>query len=213
MPFTYLRAYATELCTTRRGGRAAAGDRTGTGRPALIARRRGSCPPAGGHAARRRRRRDRPPGPLRRPARLADPPVLLRGPDGAGQGPGDLLDRARCAPPCLGRALERQEPYGVWGGEMLIDGRVVAEKRGRGPAAEGAPGRASSSTRSPASRSSPDVARRSAVRSTASGRDWTDCSTASAVPRPRSRVPRRAALHADARRPRRRRHQGRAAGR
>ena len=34
--------------------------------------------------------------------------------------------------PCLDRALARQEPYGVWGGEMLIDGRIVAEKRGRG---------------------------------------------------------------------------------
>ena len=34
--------------------------------------------------------------------------------------------------PCLDRALDRREPYGIWGGEILIDGRVVAEKRGRG---------------------------------------------------------------------------------
>ena len=33
---------------------------------------------------------------------------------------------------CLDRAVTRREPYGIWGGEMLIDGRVVAEKRGRG---------------------------------------------------------------------------------
>jgi WhiB family redox-sensing transcriptional regulator len=33
---------------------------------------------------------------------------------------------------CLSRALERHEPYGVWGGELLIDGVIVAEKRGRG---------------------------------------------------------------------------------
>jgi WhiB family redox-sensing transcriptional regulator len=33
---------------------------------------------------------------------------------------------------CLTRALERGEPYGVWGGEFLYEGRVVALKRGRG---------------------------------------------------------------------------------
>lgn len=33
---------------------------------------------------------------------------------------------------CLSRALERQEPYGVWGGEFLVDGEIVAAKRGRG---------------------------------------------------------------------------------
>ena len=33
---------------------------------------------------------------------------------------------------CLTRALERQEPYGVWGGQFLIDGEIVAAKRGRG---------------------------------------------------------------------------------
>jgi WhiB family redox-sensing transcriptional regulator len=33
---------------------------------------------------------------------------------------------------CLSRALERREPYGVWGGEFLFDGAVVAVKRGRG---------------------------------------------------------------------------------
>ncbi|KRF11586.1 DNA-binding protein [Nocardioides sp. Soil797] len=33
---------------------------------------------------------------------------------------------------CLAGALERQEPYGVWGGQILVQGQVVAEKRGRG---------------------------------------------------------------------------------
>lgn len=33
---------------------------------------------------------------------------------------------------CLSRALERREPYGVWGGEFLFDGMIVAVKRGRG---------------------------------------------------------------------------------
>lgn len=33
---------------------------------------------------------------------------------------------------CLSAALERREPHGVWGGELFVDGRVVASKRGRG---------------------------------------------------------------------------------
>jgi len=33
---------------------------------------------------------------------------------------------------CLAGALERQEPWGVWGGEVFVDGKVVARKRGRG---------------------------------------------------------------------------------
>jgi len=33
---------------------------------------------------------------------------------------------------CLAGAIDRQEPWGVWGGEVFVDGRVVAVKRGRG---------------------------------------------------------------------------------
>lgn len=33
---------------------------------------------------------------------------------------------------CLEGAIERAEPWGVWGGEVFIDGRVVPRKRGRG---------------------------------------------------------------------------------
>jgi WhiB family redox-sensing transcriptional regulator len=33
---------------------------------------------------------------------------------------------------CLQGALERAEPYGVWGGQLVIDGVVVSVKRGRG---------------------------------------------------------------------------------
>lgn len=49
------------------------------------------------------------------------------------------LDRAKalCAPcpvrhQCLAGALRRNEPFGVWGGEILQAGRVVPFKRGRG---------------------------------------------------------------------------------
>jgi len=33
---------------------------------------------------------------------------------------------------CLAGALEREEPWGVWGGEVFVAGQVVATKRGRG---------------------------------------------------------------------------------
>ncbi|UNX56423.1 WhiB family transcriptional regulator [Georgenia sp. TF02-10] len=33
---------------------------------------------------------------------------------------------------CLAGAVERAEPWGVWGGEVFVDGVVVARKRGRG---------------------------------------------------------------------------------
>ncbi len=33
---------------------------------------------------------------------------------------------------CLRGALERQEPWGVWGGQLLMNGRVLAIKRKRG---------------------------------------------------------------------------------
>lgn len=34
--------------------------------------------------------------------------------------------------PCLEGALHRAEPWGVWGGEILQDGSVIARKRPRG---------------------------------------------------------------------------------
>jgi WhiB family redox-sensing transcriptional regulator len=34
--------------------------------------------------------------------------------------------------PCLEGALERREPWGVWGGELFVHGAVVARKRPRG---------------------------------------------------------------------------------
>lgn len=33
---------------------------------------------------------------------------------------------------CLAGALERAEPWGVWGGELLDRGRIIADKRPRG---------------------------------------------------------------------------------
>ncbi len=34
--------------------------------------------------------------------------------------------------PCLDGALARCEPWGVWGGQVVVDGAVVARKRPRG---------------------------------------------------------------------------------
>ena len=33
---------------------------------------------------------------------------------------------------CLAGAIDRQEPWGVWGGELVENGRVIANKRPRG---------------------------------------------------------------------------------
>ncbi len=34
--------------------------------------------------------------------------------------------------PCLESALERLEPWGVWGGQLIANGRIVVHKRPRG---------------------------------------------------------------------------------
>jgi|GEM_PF-3525552 WhiB family redox-sensing transcriptional regulator len=41
--------------------------------------------------------------------------------------------------PCLEGALARREPAGVWGGELFVEGRVVAFKRKRGRPPKTAP--------------------------------------------------------------------------
>jgi WhiB family transcriptional regulator, redox-sensing transcriptional regulator len=52
--------------------------------------------------------------------------------------PGDLrLAKALCAhcpvrSACLAGALQRGEPWGVWGGQLFESGRIIAEKRRRG---------------------------------------------------------------------------------
>jgi WhiB family redox-sensing transcriptional regulator len=33
---------------------------------------------------------------------------------------------------CLAAALDRREPWGVWGGELFANGKVLAQKRRRG---------------------------------------------------------------------------------
>lgn len=43
-----------------------------------------------------------------------------------------ICSKCGLAPTCLGEALDRAEPYGVWGGHLVVEGVVVAVKRGRG---------------------------------------------------------------------------------
>jgi WhiB family redox-sensing transcriptional regulator len=33
---------------------------------------------------------------------------------------------------CLSGAIERREPWGVWGGELFLNGHILAQKRRRG---------------------------------------------------------------------------------
>ena len=34
--------------------------------------------------------------------------------------------------PCLEGAIERREPWGVWGGQLFLNGKILASKRRRG---------------------------------------------------------------------------------
>ena len=50
---------------------------------------------------------------------------------------GSRRARAICAKcpvlvPCLEGAIERREPWGVWGGQLFLNGKILASKRRRG---------------------------------------------------------------------------------
>ena len=68
-----------------------------------------------------------------------DLPCRTHGPDlWFAESPAGVEDaKALCLPcplrqACLAGALERQEPWGVWGGQLLVQGVIVARKRARG---------------------------------------------------------------------------------
>ena len=58
---------------------------------------------------------------------------------GAGQG---VLRRLPARLACLAGALERREPWGVWGGEIFERGTIIARKRPRGRPRKHDPNRA-----------------------------------------------------------------------
>ena len=43
-----------------------------------------------------------------------------------------ICAKCKLSPSCLEAALERSEPWGVWGGELIENGRIVVDKRPRG---------------------------------------------------------------------------------
>ena len=59
----------------------------------------------------------------------------------------ELCARCPFTEACLAGALERGEPWGVWGGELVLRGTIVASKRGRGRP-RGSTARAAARTRS-----------------------------------------------------------------
>ena len=66
------------------------------------------------------------------PCRVEDPELWFA------ESPSDVeTAKALCGPcplraECLSGALERREPWGVWGGQLVVQGEVVARKRPRG---------------------------------------------------------------------------------
>lgn len=75
----------------------------------------------------------------RRAAELGDPlPCSGNAALWFSEQPADLeMAKAACRTcplrlPCLSGALDRAEPYGVWGGEIFEKGRIIAYKRPRG---------------------------------------------------------------------------------
>lgn len=93
--------------------------------------RRTGLPRTGGFPP---RRPVHPPAPVRRPlpCRVEDPDLWFA------ESPAQLEQaKAHCADcpvreACLAGALRREEPWGVWGGEIFERGVVIARKRPRG---------------------------------------------------------------------------------
>jgi WhiB family redox-sensing transcriptional regulator len=117
LPFTYVRAYATALWTAEPEVARPASDRAS-----------GSGAPYGTDGVDRE---------ISSKARCADPRSSYTALFFSDRHSDTLRAKAICSVCpvqrlCLHRALERKEPYGVWGGEFLDEGRIVAIKRGRG---------------------------------------------------------------------------------
>jgi len=78
------------------------------------------------------------PRPLRRAPATTDLPCRSDPELFFAESPDDVrLAKALCGPcpvrrACLAGALQRAEPFGVWGGELFLRGAIIAEKRARG---------------------------------------------------------------------------------
>ena len=140
LPFTYVRAYATALRTFLTNG-----NDTGTGKPSGQPRNQSATAPRKRPAGRRDAAAKLGVNLATEPidrliaqrARCFDPRSSYAGLFFS-ENPIDVTRaKAICTKCtvrelCLSRALERSEPYGVWGGEFLYEGAIVTRKRGRG---------------------------------------------------------------------------------
>ena len=85
------------------------------------------------------------PQPLRRPPATAELPCRSDPELFFAEAPADVrLAKALCGlcpvrRACLAGALQRAEPFGVWGGELFLRGVVIPEKRPRGRPPKSAP--------------------------------------------------------------------------
>ena len=66
------------------------------------------------------------------PCRLVDPEVFFAEAAADVEAAKALCVDCPLRAACLAGALERREPWGVWGGELFVAGVVVARKRPRG---------------------------------------------------------------------------------
>ncbi len=140
LPFTYLRAYATALRTFRLDGNGAtrsepSGRRhrpeASRARPAHLSRRLDAAYLGASLASEPIDRL------ISQRARCSDPRSTYTELFFSENPLDSIRAAAICAKCtvrelCLSRALERGEPYGVWGGEFIYEGSIVAHKRGRG---------------------------------------------------------------------------------
>jgi WhiB family transcriptional regulator, redox-sensing transcriptional regulator len=75
---------------------------------------------------------DRDIAPDELPCRLVDPELFFAEQPADVEYAKSLCRDCPVQAACLSGALERHEPWGVWGGQLLISGEVVARKRPRG---------------------------------------------------------------------------------
>jgi len=66
------------------------------------------------------------------PCRLVDPEVFFAEQPADVEYAKSLCRECPVQDLCLEAALDRREPWGVWGGQLLVQGEVVARKRPRG---------------------------------------------------------------------------------
>jgi WhiB family redox-sensing transcriptional regulator len=66
------------------------------------------------------------------PCRIEDPELWFAESPSDVEAAKALCTRCPLRAECLDGALERREPWGVWGGQLVVQGQVVARKRPRG---------------------------------------------------------------------------------